>query len=159
MLSFICKVYVCYIYFLNAGHYTKNNMHKHNKGFTLVEILIVIVVIAILAAVTMVAYNGLVGRAQDSMAQAGLSTAKKELTLYHQENGSYPAANECPNPSAGNICLSSQRGTTFVYTPNNSTNPPSYTLVARLAQRFTPLRLLTLLLTVSVLEPQQRSRT
>ena len=116
---------------MNSDYYTKNNMHKHNKGFTLVELLIVIVVIAILAAVTVVAYNGLVGRAQDSMAQSGLSTAKKELTLYYQENGSYPLANECPNPSAGNICLSQQPGTTFVYTPNNSTDPPTYTLVAR----------------------------
>ena len=105
--------------------------NKNFKGFTLVELLIVIVVIAILAAVTMVAYNGLVSRAQDTSAKANLSTAHKELTLYYQENDSYPLANECPNPSAGNICLSSQQGVTLVYSPNNSTNPPSYSLVAR----------------------------
>ena len=38
------------------------------KGFTLVELLIVIVVIAILAAISIVAYNGIQQRSRDSAA-------------------------------------------------------------------------------------------
>ena len=40
------------------------------KGFTLVELLIVIVVIAILAAISIVAYNGIQQRSRDSAAAA-----------------------------------------------------------------------------------------
>jgi prepilin-type N-terminal cleavage/methylation domain-containing protein len=105
-------------------------MHKHNKGFTLVELLIVIVVIAILAAITVVVYNGLSSRAQDASVISNLNSAHKKLTLYYQENGTYPEANECPNPSPTNICLPAQSSVALVYTPNNSTSPPSYLLVA-----------------------------
>ena len=39
---------------------------KNNQGFTLVELLIVVVIIAILAAITIVVYNGIQQRARDS---------------------------------------------------------------------------------------------
>ena len=48
------------------------------KGFTIVELLIVVVVIAILAAITIVAYNGIQNRAKASAgAQLANSVAKK----------------------------------------------------------------------------------
>ena len=43
------------------------------KGFTLVELLIVIVVIAILAAISIVAYNGIQQRSRDSAAAGSAS--------------------------------------------------------------------------------------
>lgn len=63
---------------------------KANKGFTIVELLIVIVVIAILAAITIVAYNGIQNRAKTN---AGLSLANsivKKLESYNAVNGTYP---------------------------------------------------------------------
>ena len=42
------------------------------KGFTIVELLIVIVVIAILAAITIVAFTGIQQRARDSAAKSDL---------------------------------------------------------------------------------------
>lgn len=55
-------------------------MRKSISGFTIVELLIVVVVIAILAAITIVSYNGITARANDSSVRAGLSSAAKKLT-------------------------------------------------------------------------------
>lgn len=50
--------------------------NKH--GFTIVELLIVIVVIAILAAISVVAYNGIQNRAKDSAVEAEVSQMYKQ---------------------------------------------------------------------------------
>lgn len=62
----------------------------YRSGFTVVELLIVIVVIAILAVITIVAYNGITQRANASAANHGLAQAKKKLELYKVDNGTYP---------------------------------------------------------------------
>lgn len=59
-------------------------------GFTIVELLIVIVVIAILAAITVVAYKGIQGRANDSSVQTGLSDDFKKFALFSVDAGSFP---------------------------------------------------------------------
>ena len=60
------------------------------KGFTIVELLIVIVVIGILAAITIVAYNGIQDRAKFSKIQTDLKSVQKLIELYKADNGSYP---------------------------------------------------------------------
>ncbi len=72
-------------------------MHqKQNKqaGFTIVELLIVIVVIAILAAITIVAYNGIQNRAKTSSAQSAANIADKKAEAYAVDGptGKYPVA-------------------------------------------------------------------
>jgi prepilin-type N-terminal cleavage/methylation domain-containing protein len=52
------------------------------RGFTIVELLIVIVVIAILAAISIVAYNGVQARANDSKMRAGVNQFEKALKLW-----------------------------------------------------------------------------
>jgi prepilin-type N-terminal cleavage/methylation domain-containing protein len=64
----------------------------HNKGFTIVELLIVIVVIGILAAITIVAYSGIQARARDSIRQEDATTITKALELYYIDKGYYPNA-------------------------------------------------------------------
>lgn len=66
-------------------------MLKIRSGFTLVELLIVIVVIGILAAITLVAYNGITSRATDSSEKSTVSQFQQLLELYNSENGMYPA--------------------------------------------------------------------
>lgn len=61
------------------------------KGFTIVELLIVIVVIAILAAVTIVAYTGIQRRAIESTLQSDLSEATTIVANQKTENGVYPS--------------------------------------------------------------------
>ena len=67
------------------------NIHLHRKsGFTIVELLIVIVVIGILAAITIVAYNGVQERARYTNARSDLRSVHAALQAYHATNGSYP---------------------------------------------------------------------
>ncbi len=61
-----------------------------NQGFTIVELLIVVVVIAILAAITIVSYNGITNRANASAAKSTATTVQKKIELYHAEQGIYP---------------------------------------------------------------------
>jgi prepilin-type N-terminal cleavage/methylation domain-containing protein len=53
-------------------------VEKKRSGFTIVELLIVIVVIAILAALTFVAFNGLQNRARVAQVSSGLTQAQKK---------------------------------------------------------------------------------
>ena len=62
---------------------------KH-RGFTIVELLIVIVVIAILAAISVVAYNGIQQRARDSERISELKSIAKAIEMFNIYNGRYP---------------------------------------------------------------------
>ncbi|HBO64388.1 TPA: pilus assembly protein PilE, partial [Candidatus Saccharibacteria bacterium] len=60
------------------------------SGFTIVELLIVIVVIAILAAITVVAYTGIQGRANDVAVQSDLRAFANKVLQIEAETGQYP---------------------------------------------------------------------
>lgn len=62
------------------------------RGFTIVELLIVVVIIAILAAITIVAYNGIQNRAKTSAAAGAASTLQKKVEAYAVENTTFPTA-------------------------------------------------------------------
>lgn len=63
---------------------------RKDTGFTIVELLIVIVVIAILAVITIVAYNGIQARAENTKTIHGVSSYVKALHSYAATYGNYP---------------------------------------------------------------------
>lgn len=71
---------------LTMGH------QKNNKGFTVVELLIVVVVIAILAAITIVAFSGIQERAKQSASQSAAAQTAKKIAIWQAD---YP--NQSPD--------------------------------------------------------------
>lgn len=63
--------------------------HRH-RGFTLTEILIVVVVIAVLAMVGLVSYSGLQRRSADAVVQQTIADGRKSLELYYLYQHNYP---------------------------------------------------------------------
>ena len=60
------------------------------QGFTIVELLIVIVVIGILAAITIVAFNGVQNRANDTTVQSDLRSTYSKIRQFEAINGRWP---------------------------------------------------------------------
>ncbi len=63
---------------------------RKNSGFTIVELLIVVVVIGVLAAIVIVAYNGITASANDAAVRSDLANIVKRLEIQKVEDGSYP---------------------------------------------------------------------
>ena len=95
------------------------------RGFTIVELLIVIVVIGILAAITIVAFSGAQNRAAVVVVQSDLQNAATQLGIDNVNAGTYPASKEAANGGAG---LRASPDTTYQYTYDSATN--SYCLSA-----------------------------
>jgi len=69
-------------------------MKRLNSGFTLIELMIVVAIIGILAAVAIPQYQNYVARAQVSEALVLASGAKTAVAEYFNVNGKFPANNE-----------------------------------------------------------------
>ena len=65
-------------------------MKSYPKGFTIVELLIVVVVIGILAAITIVSFNGVQGRSQDASIQSDIRQIVQKVHSHNVEKGAYP---------------------------------------------------------------------
>lgn len=76
-------------------------MNKNTHGFTIVELLIVIVVIAILAAISIVAYSGISNRANDSSVRSDLTAFAKKVELYRVDS----TTNTLPQPPTASLGL------------------------------------------------------
>lgn len=67
---------------------------KRQSGFTIVELLIVIVIIGILAGLVVTQILGATAKARDSERTTDLNQIANQLEAYYARNGSYPALDE-----------------------------------------------------------------
>ena len=70
----------------------KSEIRNRRGGFTLIEILLVVVIIGILAAVAIPRLGGRVKQAQIAAAQADVNNIGMALRLYEVDNGAYPSS-------------------------------------------------------------------
>lgn len=74
---------------------------RATSGFTLVELLVVIVVIGILAAVGIQTYSGAQAKARDAKRKADLREIRNALQAYYNDFGRYPSAGGCADGNNG----------------------------------------------------------
>ena len=129
-------------YLINTKSSSSNHHHlpstnyqlpSTKSAFTIVELLVVIVVIGILAAITVISYTGVSKKAVDASLQSDLTGAKTKLQMYQVEYGSFPTTMTktgetlCPSaPTVNNeYCIKSSPGNNFTYT---RLSPSTYSL-------------------------------
>ncbi len=88
----------------NAYHFTQKTLKEGGKqmklmqkrtgkrGFTIVELLIVIVVIGILAALVIIQFTNIQARARDTERKSDMRSIQSKLAEYYALNGRYPTA-------------------------------------------------------------------
>lgn len=86
---------------------------KKNKGFTLVELIVVIAIIGILAGLTLTAFTGARKSARDGRRKADLEQVRSALEMCRADTGSYPAGTLV---SGNNITCGA---TTYMRIPND----------------------------------------
>lgn len=96
----------------------KTRLAREESGFSLIEMLIVLAVIAILLAIAIPSYLGFRERAHRSAAQANLRTALPALAAYHVDNDSYTgltlaALQGYDQAVSGDIAILSSSATSF----------------------------------------------
>ena len=119
--------------------YPMYTAHKNStqKGFTLVELLVVIGIIGVLASIIMVNLSSAKYRANDAKRKSDLKNLSLALSQYYNDNGNYPSTSDNwwgASLNAGNHDVanrSSSRGSNPAYIPGLA---PAYTNTAALPQ-------------------------
>ena len=103
------------------------SLKKSNKGFTIVELLIVIVVIGILALLVITTYSGIQQKARNSKRSADMAAIQTQLEAYYQQTGNYPSLTQMNDSAFLTASLKSLDQNALI-DPSNTTQ--SKTLVA-----------------------------
>ena len=69
-------------------------MKKHQQGFTLIELMIVVAIIGILAAIALPAYQDYTARAQATEPLSATAGIRADVGVYMAENGALPTAGD-----------------------------------------------------------------
>ncbi len=102
---------------------------KTSNGFTLVELLVVVAVIGILAAISMPYYNDYVTRAKLSEGTGALADGRVKMEQFFQDNRSYSSATLAANGCPSTLALAAST-TNFTYACSNL-SATTYTITAQ----------------------------
>lgn len=102
------------------------SLKQRNQGFTIVELLIVIVVIGILAALVITTYSGIQAKGRDSQRSADIATIVTQLEAYKSDKGNYPSLANLNSATFRNTDLKSLDGEALV-DPSTNCNPATAT--------------------------------
>uniref|UniRef100_E6PLY9 Putative Type II secretory pathway protein H n=1 Tax=mine drainage metagenome TaxID=410659 RepID=E6PLY9_9ZZZZ len=102
---------------------------KTSRGFTLIELMIVVAIVAILSAIALPAYNSYVTRSKLAEAFSGLSGASVALQQYYQDNRTY-----VPTAANPNVCTTGNANaptaTDFTFACNPAPSATQFTIRA-----------------------------
>jgi len=74
-------------------------LNKKDNGFTIIELLIVIVVIGILALLVVTTYSGIQAKSRNAKRQTELKDLQSQIEAYYSQNGFYPNLTDMNSPS------------------------------------------------------------
>jgi prepilin-type N-terminal cleavage/methylation domain-containing protein len=75
---------------IKGGWVLMISLKRKQSGFTIVELLIVIVVIGILAALVVTTFSGIQKKARDSERQTDINAVHAQVEAYYAQKGYYP---------------------------------------------------------------------
>ncbi|MFD2450531.1 type II secretion system protein [Ideonella paludis] len=82
-------------------------LHVLRRGFTLVELLIVVIILAVLAAIVIPQFNSATSDTQEAALDANLAAMRNAIELYKAQHGSYPG----DKASSGGTCAAGNAAT------------------------------------------------
>ena len=97
---------------------------RNQDGFTLIEIMVVIMIIGLLALMVVPRLRGVADRAKTTKAQADIQELKQALDRYYLDNGSYPTTDQVLNalvtpPTTGRQANNYEQGGYIEKLPND----------------------------------------
>ncbi len=111
---------------------TQGNPMKRVRGFTLLELMIVVAVIAILATIALTAYNKQIRKSRRAEAKQALSDLIIKQEKWRSNNTAYGTCNQAVDPvtAAGTACASFNSGLSYYAVAVTANNATSYTMTA-----------------------------
>ena len=102
------------------------SLKKRNQGFTIVELLIVIVVIGILAALVITTYAGIQSKARNGKRSTDVQSLQTQIEAFYSQNGYYPSNTDL-NSASWRATNMKSLDTVAMVDPSSTCNPATST--------------------------------